>query len=130
MRRDIPLLLYTPIHILDDPPPFFELRRYLMDGIFLNQKTNNKIRISYSLKYKHSKKEYILYKKNKKKIKKTIVQMSVMLCTGASFAKKNSWLVARIVPYYTAYLHLLTFHILEPYPSKSIALGLSHVILY
>ena len=54
--------------------------------------------------------------------------MSAMLCTGATFVKKNSCLVARIVPYYTAGLHLLTFHILEPYPSKDIALGLSHVI--
>ena len=54
--------------------------------------------------------------------------MLVMLCTGANFAKKNACLVARIVPYYTAGLHLLTFHILEPYLSKDIALGLSHVI--
>ena len=54
--------------------------------------------------------------------------MSAMLCTGATFVKKNSCLVARIVPYYTAVLHLLTFHVLEPYPSKDIALGLSHVI--
>ena len=46
-----------------------------------------------------------------------------MLCTGANFAKKNSCLVARIVLYYTAGLHLLTFHILEPYPFKDIALG-------
>ena len=54
-----------------------------------------------------------------------------MLCTGAIFAKKSSSrIVARIVPYYTAGLHLLTFHILEPYPSKDIALGLSHVISY
>ena len=44
-----------------------------------------------------------------------------MLCAGANFVKKNSCLVA-------AGLHLLTFHILEPYPSKDIALGLSHVI--
>ena len=34
-----------------------------MDGLFLNQKTNNNIRISYSLKYNHSKKEYIFYEK-------------------------------------------------------------------
>ena len=54
--------------------------------------------------------------------------MSVMLFTVANFVKKNSCLVARIVSYYTAGLHLLTFHILEPYPSKVIALGLSHVI--
>ena len=54
--------------------------------------------------------------------------MSAIVCTGATFVKKNSCLVARIVPYYTAVLHLLTFHVLEPYPSKDIALGLSHVI--
>ena len=53
-----------------------------------------------------------------------------MLCTGANFAKKNSCLVARIVPYYTAGLHLLTFHILEPYLFKDIVLGLSHIISY
>ena len=28
-----------------------------MDGLYLNQKTNNNIRISYSLKYKHLKKK-------------------------------------------------------------------------
>ena len=39
-------------------PPFPQLRTYLIDGLFLNQKTNKKIRISYSLKYKHSKKNY------------------------------------------------------------------------
>ena len=53
--------------------------------------------------------------------------MSAMLCTGATFVKKNSCLVARIVPYYTAVLHLLTFQVLEPQPSKDIALGLSHI---
>ena len=54
--------------------------------------------------------------------------MSVMLCTEANFAKKNSCLVARIAVFYTAGLRLLTFHILEPYVSKDIALDLSHVI--
>ena len=56
--------------------------------------------------------------------------MSVTLCMGAIFTKKNSCLVARIDPYYTAGLHLLTFHILEPYPSKDIAPGLSHFVSY
>ena len=56
--------------------------------------------------------------------------MSVRLCTGANFAKKNSCLVARIVPYYTAGLHLRTLYILEQYPFKDIALGPSHVILH
>ena len=37
--------------------------------------------------------------------------MSVMLCTGATFVKKNSCLVARIVSFDTAVLHLLTFRI-------------------
>ena len=46
--------------------------------------------------------------------------MSVMLCTGATFVKKNSCLVARIVSFYTAGLHLLTFLILEPLLSKYI----------
>ena len=54
--------------------------------------------------------------------------MSVMLCTEANFAKKNSCLVARIVLYYTVGLHLLTSHILEPCSFKDIALGLIHVI--
>ena len=58
--------------------------------------------------------------------KKPNSSMSVMLCTGATFVKNSSCLVARIVPFDTVALHLLTFHILEPYPS--IALDLSHVI--
>ena len=60
--------------------------------------------------------------------KKPNSTMSVMLCTGATFVKKNSCLVARIVPFDTVGLHLLTFRILEPYPSKDIALDLSHVM--
>ena len=54
--------------------------------------------------------------------------MSVILCTGASFAKKKSYLVARIVSFDTAGLHLLTFRVLESYSSKDIELDLSHVI--
>ena len=47
--------------------------------------------------------------------------MSVMLCTEATFVKKNSCLVATIVSFDTVGLHLLlTFHILEPYPSQDI----------
>ena len=57
-----PLSQYTPVHIFHDPPPFLQLRTYLMDGLFLNQKTNKKIRISYSLKYKHSKKNFFTKK--------------------------------------------------------------------
>ena len=54
--------------------------------------------------------------------------MSVMLCTGATFVKKNSCLVARIVSFDTVGLHLLTFRILEPYSSKYNALHLTQVI--
>ena len=56
--------------------------------------------------------------------------MSVMLCTGATFLKKNSYLVARIVSFDAAGLHPLTFRILEPYPSKDYEFDLSHVISY
>ena len=53
---------------------------------------------------------------------------SVMLCTGATFEKKNFCLVARTDSFDTVGLHLLTFRILEPYPSKDIVLDISHVI--
>ena len=53
--------------------------------------------------------------------------MSVMLCTGTTFVKKNSYLVARRVSFDTIGLHLLTFRILDPNSSKDIALDLSHV---
>ena len=66
MRSHTPLPLYAPVHILDDHPPFLQLRPYLMDGLFLNQKTNN-IWISYLLKYKHAEKKHILYEKMKLK---------------------------------------------------------------
>ena len=55
--------------------------------------------------------------------------MSVMLCTGATFVKKNSCLVARIVSFDTVGLHLLTFRILELYLSKDIALDFSLTLL-
>ena len=60
--------------------------------------------------------------------KKTSSTMSVMFCTGATFVMKNSSLVARVVPFDNVGLHLLTCSILEPHPSKDIALDLSHVI--
>ena len=51
-----------------------------------------------------------------------------MLCAGVTFVKKTSLLVARIVSFDTAVLHVLTFPILEPYPSRDIELDPSHVI--
>ena len=56
--------------------------------------------------------------------------MSVLLSMGATFVKKNSCLVARIVSFDTADLHVPTFRILEPYPFKDIELNLSHLISY
>ena len=44
--------------------------------------------------------------------------MSVMLYTRATKVKKSSWFVARIVLFDTIGLHLLTFRILQSYPSK------------
>ena len=46
--------------------------------------------------------------------------MSVILYIGSTFVKKSSCLVAKIVLFVTVGLHLLTFHILEPYLSKDI----------
>ena len=46
--------------------------------------------------------------------------MSVLLCTGDTFVKKNSCLVARTVSFATVALDLLTFRILKPYLSKDI----------
>ena len=54
--------------------------------------------------------------------------MSVILCVGATFVKKNYCLVTRIVSFDTVGFHLLNCRILELYPSKDIALDLSHVI--
>ena len=59
MRRDTPPpSLYAALRILDDPPSQSpqQLRTHLIDDPFLNQKTYKYIRISYLLKYKHSKK--------------------------------------------------------------------------
>ena len=59
--------LYAPVHITNDPPQFLQLRTYLMDALFLSQKTNSNIRRLCSLKYKHSEKECILYEEIKLK---------------------------------------------------------------
>ena len=60
--------------------------------------------------------------------KKLNSTMSVMFYMEATFIKKNSCLVTKIVPFDTVGLHLLTFRILVPYPSKDIALDLSNVM--
>ena len=56
--------------------------------------------------------------------------MSVMNCTGPTFVKKNSCLVARIVSFDTAGLHLITFGILKPHPSKDIELNDAIIVPY
>ena len=50
------LPLYAALRILDDLQYPHQLSKHLMDGPFRNQKTYKYIRISYLLKYKHSKK--------------------------------------------------------------------------
>ena len=62
MKCDTPLPLYAPVHILHGPLLYPQFHMYLIDGLFLNQKTNKNIRISYSLKYKHSKKKFFAKK--------------------------------------------------------------------
>ena len=59
--------------------------------------------------------------------KKSMNTMSVMRYTEATFVEKKSYVVPRIVSFDTLGLHLLTFRILEPYPSKDIDLDLSRV---
>ena len=46
----------THLYTFLKPPQFPQLRTYLMDALFLNQKTNKNIRVSHSPKYKYSKK--------------------------------------------------------------------------
>ena len=73
-----------------------------MDDLFLNQKINKNIRISYSLKCKHSKIIFIYKKINipgSSINQKPNSTMSVMLCTRATLVKKNSCLVVRIVSF-------------------------------
>ena len=79
-----------------------------MHGLFLNQKTNKNIRISYSQKYNHSKKKVLYEKTNDRGAilessinEKPRSAMSVMLCARTTFVKKNSSLVARIVSFGT-----------------------------
>ena len=59
---------------------------------------------------------------------KSINTTSVILCTRATFVKKDSCLVAKIDSFYTVGLHLLTFRILETYPSEEIELDFNDVI--
>ena len=54
--------------------------------------------------------------------------MSVTFGTGSKSVKKKSYLVARIVSFHTANLHLVTFRILKTYLSNHIELGIGHVI--
>ena len=51
-----------------------------------------------------------------------------MFCMKATFVKRISCQVARIVSFDTAGLHGITFRILEPSPSKDVELDLSHII--
>ena len=53
-------------------------------------------------------------------IKNPIAKCPLCSVRGATFVKKNSCLVARIISFDTVGLYLLTLHMLEPYPSKDI----------
>ena len=63
--------------------------------------------------------------------KKSNNTMSIILSTGVTFVKKNFCLVARIVSFDTAGLHLLTCHILELHLPSDIEFDLSqsHVVV-
>ena len=62
-------------------------------------------------------------------IKNPIIQCQLCFA-GSYFCKEKLRLVATIVSFDTAGLHLLTFPILEPYPSKDIEIDFSQVISY
>ena len=57
MRRDTLLSLCASAHILDVLLPIFQLRTYLMDGLFLNQK---QIRLFQYQKEDHGDARYIM----------------------------------------------------------------------
>ena len=56
--------------------------------------------------------------------------MPVTLCTGATFVKKNSYLVARIVSFGTSGLHLLTLRILVELQDLTIVDILAEEFMY
>ena len=58
-------------------------------------------------------------------MKNQIIQCQLCFVRELAFV---SCLVARKVSFDTAGLHILTFHILEPYPSKDTEFDFSHVI--
>ena len=113
IRRDTPLPLSTPVHILNETPSIPRVA-LVMNGIFLNQKTNKNIRMSHSLKYKHSKKN--LYEK----IKVVQDEISIQGSSYVSYAFYGRCIVARIVSFDTARRRLVTFRISEPCPSTDI----------
>ena len=82
-----------------------------MDGLFLNQKTNKNIRISYSLKYKHSKKNSLWKNKDEINIPGSSINQkpnsskSVMLCTGAIPVQRYSHINGIIVVPFKSYLN-------------------------
>ena len=125
IRRDNPSS-YTQLYAFWMTP--LQLRTYLIDGPFLNQKhiKTFEYRIHWNINVRKNK--FLSKKVNSSINKKNNNTMSVMLCTGVTFVKKNSCLVARIVSFDTAGLHLLTFRILDPCTSKDIELDFSHVI--
>ena len=110
---------------------------YVIDGLFLNQKTKTfQYRIQWNINIRTNK---FLYEKiygvldeiniQKRGInQKSNNAMPVVLCNGATSIKENCCLATRIVSFHTAGLHLLTFRILESNPFKDIDLDLSHVI--
>ena len=97
------LPLYTFVHILDDPPPvylpppFLQLRTYLMDDLFLNQKTNKNIRILFHWNINIRKK--ILYEQIN-------IQGSSI---NENIKKKNIW-YCRSVSIYFPYFRTIPVH--------------------
>ena len=100
-----------------------QLSTYLIDVAFPDQKKYNDIWISYLLRYKFGQINFFVKKKMVLQIEINIQKSNInqkssntkwlMLWIGATFVKKNYYLVARIASFDTAGLHPLNLHILE-----------------
>ena len=118
MKRDTSLPLYAPVHILEHSIPLVTYR--------LNEwpisSTKKQIRtFEYCIHWNINIQKKKFFKHCGSSInQKTNGAISVMLCMGVTFVKKNPCLVARIVSFYAIGLHPRTFLVLEPLSSKRI----------
>ena len=76
------------------PPPFLQLRTYLLDGLFLNQKTNHNIRIPYSND------KNINIQKKKKKFLKSHTRPKILHLTSFTISHINGIIIVHLKSYW------------------------------